>query len=65
MGDNRRGSGDSRSFGPVKRDSIHGRIVFRIWSIDSYESWWILDLIKNPISFWRRVRWERFFQVLK
>lgn len=62
MGDNRMGSKDARVFGPVKREFIHGRIVFRIWSMDSDESWWIVDLIKNPIDFWKRVRWSRFFQ---
>jgi signal peptidase I len=35
MGDNRRDSCDSRSWGPVKREIIHGRIIFRIWSVDS------------------------------
>lgn len=62
MGDNRRGSYDSRFFGPVKKNLIHGKILYRIWSIDSSESWWILDLIKHPIDFWQRVRWNRFFQ---
>lgn len=62
MGDNRRGSHDCRAFGPVKSRLIHGKIVFRIWSIDSTESWWIVDLIKHPIDFWKRMRWSRFFQ---
>lgn len=62
MGDNRLGSKDCRFFGPVKKNLIHGRILFRIWSVDSDESWWILDLLKNPIDFWSRVRWSRFFQ---
>ncbi|MBP6892689.1 signal peptidase I [Candidatus Babeliales bacterium] len=66
MGDNRQGSSDSRDWGPldVKKVMFHGRIVFRIWSMDSDESWWIFDLIKHPIDFWHRVRWSRFFQVL-
>jgi signal peptidase I len=64
MGDNRLGSKDCRSFGPIKSSLIHGKIIFRIWSVDSDESWWILDLIKHPIDFWQRVRWNRFFQVL-
>ena len=64
MGDNRLGSKDSRWFGPIKHQLIHGRIVFRIWSIDSDESWWILDLFKHPVDFWQRVRWSRFFQIL-
>jgi signal peptidase I len=65
MGDNRLGSGDSRSFGPVNGKFIHGKIIFRIWSIDSDESWWIVDLIKHPIDFWSRVRWSRFFDVVR
>jgi signal peptidase I len=64
MGDNRLGSHDCRFFGPIKEREIHGRIVFRIWSIDSDESWWIVDLIKHPIDFWKRVRWGRFFQIM-
>ena len=62
MGDNRLNSGDSRMFGPVDGRLIHGRILFRIWSVDSNEDWWILDLIKHPIDFWTRVRWGRFLQ---
>ncbi len=62
MGDNRLGSKDSRVFGPIKKNSIHGKIIFRIWSIDSDESWWIFDLLLHPIDFWKRVRWDRFFQ---
>ncbi len=64
MGDNRLGSHDCRFFGPIKEKEIHGRIIFRIWSIDSDESWWIVDLIKHPINFWSRVRWSRFFQIM-
>ena len=62
MGDNRLGSKDSRYFGPIKERFIHGRILLRIWSIDSDYSWWFVDLLKHPIDFWRRVRWNRFFQ---
>lgn len=65
MGDNREGSSDSRTFGPVDGNLIHGKIVFRIWSIDSDESWWIVDLIKHPIDFWKRIRWNRFFQIVR
>jgi signal peptidase I len=64
MGDNRLGSYDCRFFGPIKREEIHGRIIFRIWSMDSDESWWIIDLLKHPINFWHRVRWSRFFQIM-
>ena len=64
MGDNREGSKDCRVFGPIHGEFIHGRILFRIWSIDSDEAWWIFDLIKNPVDFWSRIRWSRFFQFL-
>ncbi len=64
MGDNRLNSGDSRMFGPVDQRLIHGRILFRIWSMDSSEDWWILDLIKHPIDFWTRIRWNRFLQMV-
>lgn len=70
MGDNRRGSFDCRAFGPIDQRLIHGKIVFRIWSLDStsnswLDSWWIVDLIKHPVDFWSRLRWDRFFQVMK
>jgi signal peptidase I len=64
MGDNRLGSTDSRFFGPIPGRLIHGKIVFRIWSVDSNASWWIVDLIRNPIDFWSRIRWNRFFQII-
>jgi signal peptidase I len=65
MGDNRLGSLDSRFFGPIDERLIHGKILFRIWSVDSDENWWILDLIKHPIDFIKRIRFNRFFQVVK
>ena len=67
LGDNRQGSKDCRMLGPINLSKylFHGRIKFRIWSLDSDESWWIVDLIKHPVEFWHRVRWSRFFQVLK
>tara|TARA_Y100000588_G_C14184782_1_gene895345 strand:- start:9 stop:914 length:906 start_codon:yes stop_codon:yes gene_type:complete len=67
MGDNRQGSSDSRDWGVLDTTKVtwHGRILFRIWSLDSDESWWIVDLLRHPIDFWKRVRWSRFFQVLR
>lgn len=65
MGDNRLGSGDSRFYGPLEACHIHGKIIFRLWSIDSQESWWIVALLKHPIDFWKGVRWSRFFQTLQ
>lgn len=65
MGDNRRGSYDSRMWGVLPGHLIHGRILFRLWSSDSDESWWIVDLIKHPIDFWKRMRWSRCLNVLR
>ncbi len=71
MGDNREGSHDCRSWGndgkgmPLKRRLIHGRIFFRILSVDSQEGWLLLDMIKHPISFWSKVRWSRCFNVVR
>ncbi len=62
MGDNRLGSWDSRGWGKLDGRLIHGRIIFRIWSIDSTEDWWILDLLKHPLDFWKRMRWSRWLQ---
>lgn len=60
MGDNRLGSADSRAWGALDGSLIHGRIVYRIFSMDSAgEDWLILDLIKHPIDFFKRIRWER------
>lgn len=65
MGDNRLGSNDSRFIGPINGRLIHGKILLRLWSLDSYESWWIVEFIKHPIEFWSRLRWSRFFNWLK
>lgn len=61
MGDNRLGSTDSRFFGPIKKESIHARILWRLWSIDSDEAWTHMALLKHPIDFWSYLRWNRFF----
>lgn len=63
MGDNRLGSSDSRSWGPLHKKYIHGRITYRILSIDSNSSWPFLDAIKHPIDFWKKqIRWSRCLQ---
>jgi signal peptidase I len=64
MGDNRLGSNDSRMWGILDGKLIHGTIKWRLISIDSNESWLILDILKHPIDFWKRVRWSRFFQAV-
>lgn len=65
MGDNRLGSYDSRGFGVLDRKYIHGRIVFRLFSVDSTDSWMIFDLLFHPIDFWTRIRWSRWIQFVK
>lgn len=62
MGDNRKGSYDSRGWGKLPGKLIHGRIKFRLLSIDSDESWLLFDLLLHPIDFWKKVRWSRCFQ---
>ncbi len=62
MGDNRLGSYDSRAWGKLKAQLIHGKIKYRIFSFDSDESWMVVDLIKHPIDFWKKIRWSRCFQ---
>jgi len=64
MGDNRQGSWDSRGWGVLDGSLIHGKIILRLWSSDSDESWWIFDLIKHPIDFWTRVRWSRCLNIV-
>jgi len=65
MGDNRLGSSDSRVIGAFPGKLIHGKIRLRIWSMDTDESWWIVDLIKHPIDFFKRIRFNRFFQIVR
>lgn len=65
MGDNRLGSWDSRGWGPLDGNLIHGRIKFCIFSLDSINGWWIFDLLRHPISFWSQVRWDRCFKWVK
>ncbi|QQR48688.1 signal peptidase I [bacterium] len=58
MGDNRKNSRDSRYWGLLDQRLIHGRASFVMYSIDSEEPLWLLDLVKHPVTFWtKRVRW--------
>lgn len=65
MGDNRQGSSDCRSWGPLDGKLIHGKILIRLWSSDSDKSWWIVDLMQHPVDFWTRLRWSRFFNIMQ
>lgn len=73
MGDNRKGSRDSRDWGPCDGSLIHGRIQARFfsiqytspWSFGPFnESWVVIDLLLHPIDFWYRIRWSRIFGLL-
>jgi len=65
MGDNRKGSYDSRSWGFLDKSRIHGRASFIIYSIDSEEPFWLFDFIKHPIEFLtKHIRYNRFFKRL-
>lgn len=65
MGDNRLGSYDSRGWGKLDGKLIHGRIKFCIFSLDSQNGWWILDLLRHPVAFWSQVRWNRCLKFVK
>ncbi|MFA6065800.1 MAG: signal peptidase I [Candidatus Babeliaceae bacterium] len=62
MGDNRLGSFDSRGWGALDGSQIHGKIIFRLFSLDSYQSWWIVDLLQHPLDFFKRIRFSRCLQ---
>jgi len=64
MGDNRLASYDSRSFGPLDARLVHGKIIFRIFSVDTNYGFLLMDIIKNPLDFFKRVRWTRCLQVV-
>jgi signal peptidase I len=62
MGDNRMNSFDSRSFGPLERKHIHGKIVYRLLSIDTHASWIVAQMVQHPINFCNSIRWNRCMQ---
>jgi len=66
MGDNRKNSMDSRYWGFLDKDRIQGRVSFVIWSLDSKEPFWLFELIKHPIDFWKKsFRWNRVLKGIK
>ena len=65
MGDSRKNSRDSRYWGFLDENLIHGRASFVIFSVDSQEPFWLFEFIKHPIKFWTNfLRWDRFFKKL-
>ncbi len=65
MGDNRLASSDSRAWGPLKEQLIHGKIRLCLFSIDSDYSWWIMHLLAHPIDFFTKVRWSRAMRPIR
>ncbi|MBD3231582.1 signal peptidase I [Candidatus Dependentiae bacterium] len=66
MGDSRKNSRDSRFWGFLDQDLIHGKASFIIFSVDSEEPIWIFELLKHPINFWTKsIRWNRFLKNIK
>lgn len=64
MGDNRCNSHDSRFFGPLDGSLIHGKIVYRLASIDRNVEWMLLDMIVHPIAWWQSIRWQRCMEAV-
>lgn len=62
MGDNRLNSYDSRSFGPLERKHIHGKIVYRLLSVDTNASWMLAHMMQHPVNFCKSIRWNRCMQ---
>lgn len=62
MGDSRKNSLDSRSVGPIARSAIHGKITYRLFSVDCDASWILFDFLLHPITFYKSIRWARCMQ---
>lgn len=66
MGDSRKNSRDSRFWGLLDENLIHGKASFIIYSVDSEEPLWIFELLKHPFDFWKKsIRWNRFLKWIK
>ncbi len=64
MGDCRKNSMDSRFWGLCDEEEIQGKVGFVIFSVDSEEPAWLFELIKHPIDFWKKIRWNRIFKFI-
>lgn len=59
MGDNRTHSYDSRAFGPLDARLIHGKIVYRLFSMNVPGSGALFNMLIHPIDSWSSVRLDR------
>lgn len=65
LGDNRRNSIDSRTWGALDESLIRGRAHAILYSIDTQESTWVFDVIKDPVAFCsKKLRTDRFLKKL-
>lgn len=65
VGDNRHGSSDCRAWGTIPMSSVYGRVSFIYFSLDGNESWWFMELLKDPVAFFtKKIRWSRCFRFL-
>jgi len=65
QGDSRRNSRDSRYWGFLDESLVQGRASFVVFSLDSEEPFFIMALLKHPITFFTRLmRWSRTFKGL-
>lgn len=65
LGDNRRNSKDSRIWGAIDKNLIRGKAHSILYSVDTRESTWVLDVIKDPVLFFaKKLRTQRFLKKL-
>lgn len=65
LGDNRRNSCDSRTWGLIDEELIRGRVHSVLYSIDTRESTWVSDILKDPVLFCsKKLRINRFLKKL-
>jgi signal peptidase I len=61
QGDSRRNSRDCRYWMFVDEEEIHGKLSMVLFSLDSEELVFLVDLLKRPLDFFTKViRWDRF-----
>ena len=58
MGDNRDNSSDSRVWGTVQHDLIKGKALIVWWSRGP-------DRRLEPVTWFKAIRWGRFFQMVR